>query len=243
MIFYAGADGNLQQNSYREFTNENPFLSPTLWVAPTSRPYDIFAGLKGKLAGNISYNVRGSFMQENDKALFRNNAFPLALDPALPTDVEPYAFGNSFDVVYDDVKTVSFFGEVKADLSKNISAGINGTFRSLSAKNQDEVWNLPSITFGANVDANITEKWYAGLNLFFVGERKDQVIIPDFSTFTTVTLDSYFDVNAHVGYKYNERLTLFLRGNNLFNQSYERWMNFPAQQIQVVLGANYKFDF
>jgi len=246
MIFYAGADGNLQQNSYRDFTNENPFLSPTLYVAPTSKPYDIFAGLKGKLAGNISYNVRGSFMQENDKALFRNNPFPLAIDPALPNDVEPYAFGNSFDVVYDDVKTLSFFGEVKADLSKNISAGINGTFRSLSAKDESEVWNLPSITFGANVDANITEKWYAGLNLFFIGERKDQIITPDILndyTFTTKTLDSYFDVNANVGYKYNERLTLFLRGNNLFNQSYERWMNFPAQQIQVVLGANYKFDF
>ncbi|MEZ4838511.1 TonB-dependent receptor [Flavobacterium sp.] len=249
MIFYAGADGSLQQNTYRDFTNENPFLSPTLYVAPTSRPYDIFAGLKGKLAGNISYTIRGSFMQENDKALFRNNVFPLATDPALPNDVEPYAFGNSFDVVYDDVKTLSFFGEVKADLSKNISAGINGTFRSLSAKNQDEVWNLPSITFGANLDANITEKWYAGLNLFFVGERKDQVIAPDilndpaFNAFTTKTLDSYFDVNANVGYKYNERLTLFLRGNNLFNQSYEKWMNFPAQQIQVVLGANYKFDF
>lgn len=246
MIFYAGADGNLQQNSYREFTNENPFLSPTLYIGPTSKPYDIFAGLKGKLAGNVSYNVRGSFAQENDKALFRNNVFPMATDPALPNDVEPYAFGNSFDVVYDDVKTLSFFGELKADLSKNISAGINGTFRSLSAKNEAEVWNLPSITFGANVDANITEKWYAGLNLFFVGERKDQVIAPDILndfTFTTKTLDSYFDVNAHVGYKYNERLTLFLRGNNLFNQSYERWMNFPAQQIQVVLGANYKFDF
>ncbi|WP_396151601.1 TonB-dependent receptor [Flavobacterium sp.] len=249
MIFYAGADGNLQQNTYREFTNENPFLSPTLLIAPTSRPYDIFAGLKGKLAGNVSYNVRGSFMQENDKALFRNNAFPLSLDPALPNDVEPYAFGNSFEVVYDDLKTLSFFGELKADLSKNISAGINGTFRSLSAKNQEEVWNLPSITFGANVEANITEKWYAGLNLFFVGERKDQVIAPDilndpaFYAFTTKTLDSYFDVNAHVGYKYNERLTLFLKGNNLFNQSNERWLNFPAQQIQVVLGANYKFDF
>ncbi|WP_112085587.1 TonB-dependent receptor [Flavobacterium lacus] len=249
MIFYAGADGNLQQNTYRDFTNENPFLSPTLFIAPTSKPYDVFAGLKGKLAGNVSYNVRGSFAQENDKALFRNNVFPMTTDPALPNDVEPYAFGNSFDVVYDDVKTLSFFGELKADLSKNISAGINGTFRSLSAKDQAEVWNLPSITFGANVDANITEKWYAGLNLFFVGERKDQVIAPDvlndpaFYAFATKTLDSYFDVNANVGYKYNERLSLFLRGNNLLNQSYERWLNYPAQQIQVVLGANYKFDF
>ncbi|PKP14626.1 MAG: TonB-dependent receptor, partial [Bacteroidetes bacterium HGW-Bacteroidetes-23] len=83
MIFYAGADGNLQQNSYREFTNENPFLSPNLLIAPTSRPYDIFAGLKGKLAGNVSYNVRGSFTQENDRAFFMNNVYPVANDPNL----------------------------------------------------------------------------------------------------------------------------------------------------------------
>lgn len=249
MIFYAGADGNLQQNTYRDFTNENTFLAPSLSIAPTSKQFDIFAGLKGKLAGNISYNIRGSYVNENDRALFTAFPLPNPTDPNLIENAESYQFGNAFGVIYDDVKTISFFGEVKADLSKNISAGINGTFRSLSAKDQPEVWNVPSITLGANVEANITDKWFAGMNLFFVGERFDLVIAPDllndpnFYTFNKVTLDSYLDMNANVGYKYNERLTLFLKGNNLFNQAYERWMNFPAQQIQVVLGANYKFDF
>lgn len=249
MIFYAGADGNLQQNTFRDFTNENPFLAPSLSIAPTSKQFDIFAGLKGKLAGNISYNIRGSYVNENDRALFTAFPLPNPTDPNLIENAESYQFGNAFGVIYDDVKTISFFGEVKADLSKNISAGINGTFRSLSAKDQAEVWNVPSITLGANVEANITDKWFAGMNLFFVGERFDLVTAPDllndpnFYTFNKVTLDSYLDMNANVGYKYNERLTLFLKGNNLFNQAYERWMNFPTQQIQVVLGANYKFDF
>lgn len=84
----------------------------------------------------------------------------------------------------------------------------------------------------------------------FVGERKDLISIQDDilifpATFSqeTVTLDSYFDLNAHVGYKYNARLTAFLKGNNLANQQYNRWANFPVQGIQVLLGANYKFDF
>lgn len=248
MILYAGAEGTLQQNSYREFTNENPFLSPTIIVAPTDRPYDIFAGLKGKLAGNVSYNVRGSFMQEKGRALFRNNPFPNATTPDLEITAKGYQFGNSFDVIYDDMRTVSFFGELKADFSKNISAGIQGTFSSFSTSNELEAWNLPSITLNANLDLTITEKWYAGASLFFVGERKDQMIAPGvidpaFYDFSTITLKSYFDVNAHVGYKFNERLTFFLRMNNMFNQSYEKWMNYPAQQFQVVLGANYKFDF
>ncbi|MBN8567674.1 MAG: TonB-dependent receptor, partial [Flavobacteriales bacterium] len=171
MIFYAGADGNLQQNTYRDFTNENPFLAPSLSIAPTSKQFDIFAGLKGKLAGNISYNIRGSYVNENDRALFTAFPLPNPTDSNLIENAEPYQFGNAFGVIYDDVKTISFFGEVKADLSKNISAGINGTFRSLSAKDLAEVWNVPSITLGANVEANITDKWFAGMNLFFVGER------------------------------------------------------------------------
>jgi hypothetical protein len=248
MILYAGAEGTLQQNSYREFTNENPFLSPTIIVAPTDRPYDIFAGLKGKLAGNVSYNVRGSFMQEKGRALFRNNPFPNATTPDLEITAKGYQFGNSFEVIYDDMRTVSFFGELKADFSKNISARIQGTFSSFSTNNELEAWNLPSITLNANLDLTITEKWYAGASLFFVGERKDQMIAPGvndpaFYDFSTITVKSYFDVNAHVGYKFNERLTFFLKMNNMFNQSYEKWMNYPAQQFQIVLGANYKFDF
>ena len=86
--------------------------------------------------------------------------------------------------------------------------------------------------------------------MFFVGERKDVVSVQDDvlvfpPTFSQqeVTLDSYFDLNAHVGFKYNTRLTAFLKGNNLANQQYNRWVNFPVQGIQVLLGANYKFDF
>jgi outer membrane receptor protein involved in Fe transport len=50
-------------------------------------------------------------------------------------------------------------------------------------------------------------------------------------------------LNAHVGYKHSERLTAFLKANNILNQSYQKWMNYPVQGFQVVLGANYKFDF
>ena len=41
MIFYAGAEGNLEQNTYSDFVSENPFLSPTLNIAPTDKQYDI----------------------------------------------------------------------------------------------------------------------------------------------------------------------------------------------------------
>lgn len=237
MIFYAGADGSLDQNSYRDFTNENPFLSPEQFVAPTDRQFDVFAGLKGKLAGRVSYNVRASYISEQNKALFKANDYSL-------TAGEDYEFGNSFGVVYDDVSTLSVFGELKAEFSKDVSFGINSTFNSYNADEQAEAWNLPTMRFGASFDVNITPKWYAGTDVFYVGERKDfQEYLDDVVTAPISTLDPYVDVNAHVGYKHNDRLTGFIKANNILGQNYERWLNFPVQGLQVTLGASYKFDF
>jgi hypothetical protein len=39
MIFYAGAEGDLRQN--QDFVEVNPFLSPTLMIAPTDQQYDV----------------------------------------------------------------------------------------------------------------------------------------------------------------------------------------------------------
>lgn len=239
MIFYAGAEGTLEQYSYRDITNENPYVAPIQPIGPTDKQYDIFAGLKGKLANSVSYNLRASYLNEKGKALFKaNNYFNV------PTD--EYDYGNSFGVVYDDVKTISFFGELKADFSKNVSFGVNGAFSSYSTDVEAEAWNLPTIKIGSSLDVNITEKWYAGANVFFVGERKDAQENLDESLVqgpSVHNLKSYFDANAHVGYKYNDRLTGFLKLNNIANQSYEKWLNYPVQGIQVILGASYKFDF
>ena len=238
MIFYAGAEGTLQQNSYRDFTNDNPYVAPFLGIAPTDRQYDIFAGLKGKLASSVSYNVRGSYVNERNRALFLSN--PYTYDDTN----ENYQFGNSFGVVYDDMRTISFFGELKADFSKKVSFGVNGTFSSYSVDEQAEAWNLPAIRVTSSLDVDITQKWYAGAQVFFVGERKDfrdDLLLLENQNL--VTLKPYFDANAHVGYKHNDRLTGFIRLNNIANQMYEKWLDYPVQGFQAILGASYKFDF
>jgi hypothetical protein len=240
MIFYAGAVGDLEQNTYSDLVNDNSYLSPTLNIKPTDKQFDIFAGLKGKLANNVSYNLRASYVNERNKALFKSN------DYNENSTNEAYAFGNSFQVVYDDTKTVSFYGELKADFSDDVTFGVNGTFSSYTNEFQGEAWNLPAIKLSSTIDFNITDKWYAGANVFYVGERKDQKLNTDIVYITPpspITLDSYFDLNAHLGFKYSDRLTVFLRANNITNKAYQKWMDYPVQGFQVVLGANYKFDF
>ncbi len=238
MIFYTGVNGALNQNSYADFVTENPFLSPTLNMRPSSTQYNVFAGLKGKLANNVNYNLTASYLNEKDKALFKANDYTEVITN------EDYAFGNSFGVVYEDIRTFRFYAELKADFSENVTFGINGTFNSYNTDNDVQAWNLPSMKLNSTLDVNITKQWYAGLNVFYVGERKDMQVNTSLGiNAEPITLKSYFDANAHVGYKFNERLTFFLKLNNIGNQAYEKWLNYPVQGFQVLGGANYKFDF
>ncbi|WP_264565171.1 TonB-dependent receptor [Flavobacterium sp. N3904] len=240
MIFYSGAIGNLEQNSYKDFVDGNPFLSPTLTIMPTNEMYNMFGGLKGKLASTISYDIKGSYTYDENKALYLSNNFN-----ENPTNAN-YAFGNSLQVVYDDMKIIRFYGELKADLTKSVTVEVDGTFSSYSNKIQTEAWNLPAIQLNSTLDFAVTEKWFAGVNLFYVGERKDQQLNTDIVYVTPpspITLASYFDLNANVRYKYSERFTTYLKLNNITNNGYQKWLNYPVQGFQVLLGANYKFDF
>ena len=80
--------------------------------------------------------------------------------------------------------------------------------------------------------------------MFFVGERKDLFsssigVLPD----NVKTLASYFDANTHIGYRFNKKLSIFVRGSNLFGENYQKWINYKVQGIQGMLGASYKFDW
>lgn len=241
LIAYGGLTGDLIQNSYHGFANENPFVSPTLFITPTDQVFNAFVGLKGKVSSTMSYNISGSYMSDRDKALFKSNITKNI------TAQNSYEYGNSFGIAYDKVETFGIAGELNVDLKRNFKLGLKGEYFTYNTDDEDEAWNLPNITGSLFFDYQIDEHWFTGANLFFVGERKDQVafegsFLPDEIT-RTVTLDSFFDINAHVGYHINEQFSFFAKVNNIANQQYQKWVNYPVQGAQFLTGVTYKFDF
>jgi len=239
LIGYAGIKGDLIQNSYYDFVQQNPFVSPTLLIAPTDQRYRAFLGLKGRLSNNVSYNIRGNYWAENEKPLFKSN-------PIQTFAEEDYQYGNSYDIIYDNVKTYSVAGELNIDVNRNFTMGIKGEYFGYSTDNEEEAWNLPDVEGSLFLDYQISRKWFAGASLFFVGERKDQIQVS--GSFIpvepqTVVLDSYFDANAHLGYRLTVQLAFFAKANNIANQDYQCFLNFPVQGIQFLAGATYQFDF
>jgi len=237
LSFYAGVDGGLDQNTYFDFTQSNPYVSPTLLIAPTDRQYEGFAGIKGKFTPTVSYNLKGSYKNEINKALFVANPLISNANP------EGYQFGNSFGIGYDDVNTLEIFGELQAEVTSNVTMGVNASFFSYTTDRLDEAYNLPNLKATVFANAVFNEQFYGGLSIFYVGERNDRVSFANQPAFTNVTLDGYLDANIHLGYNINPQLTVFVKGSNLLSDTYEKWLNTPVQGIQVLGGVTYKFDW
>ncbi|GAA4108012.1 TonB-dependent receptor [Aquimarina addita] len=239
VIAYGGLEGGLKQNTYRDAVQINPYVSPTLEIRPTDNQFDTYVGLKGKVYDMVSYNFRGSLRSEKNKAVLVHN------DESLP-QLEGYDFQNSFSYRYDDINTISAYGELNFSITKKFTLGATAEYFNYSTDNEEAAWNLPEIKASIITDYQITEQWFAGAQLFFVGERRDvdtSVLFTPPASEPSLTLDSYFDANINIGYRFNEKLSVFVKGNNLAGENYERWTNYPVQGIQVLGGLTYKFNY
>jgi hypothetical protein len=243
VIAYGGIEGELKQNSYYDLVGENPYVSPTLDIQPTDSKYDAYIGLKGQLLPNLSYNIKGSYTAENRRPLFKLNP-----QNNFRNDEKGYYYGNSFEVFYDDIKTLGLFGELNVDVNRNFTMGINAEVYDYDTETDNPAWNLPNMTGSLFMDYQIDENWFMGANLFYVGEREDfstvvvQNALPSDSA-TLINLDGYFDANAHLGYRLDNQLSVFIKAANIANNNYQRWANYPVQGFQIMAGGTYKFDF
>lgn len=239
-ILVAGATGDLSQNTYRDFSKENPFVSPTLDIQITDKQYKAFIGAKGKLASNVSYNFNLSHSNEKNKPLFIQNE---TMTDGTFIVSNAFQAGNSFNVIYDDIKSLSFFGELNIEASKEFNFGGSIDYSSFTTTDQTDAWNLPTIKATVTADYQ-NQHWFAGGKLFFNGQTKDLIKPFSASSASPVIIKnkSYVDLNFHGGYIFSDRLTAFGRINNALGKKYHTFVNYQVQSLQVLAGITYKFD-
>ena len=239
-ILVAGATGDLIQNNYKDFSDENPYVSPTLNILQTDKQYKAFVGAKGKLASNIGYNFTVSHTNENDKPLFIQNQ--TKTDGTINV-TNAYEAGNSFGVVYDNVKTLGVFGEITINASKEFNFTATANYANYTTDNELEAWNLPELS--ATISADYQNKsWFAGAKLFYNGQTKDYTVAYGQPSTAGIIIenDSYMDLNLNGGYIFSDRLTAFAKINNALGKKYEPFVNYQVQTLQILAGITYKFD-
>lgn len=232
LTLYGGVDGGMQQNSYYTLSQENPYIAPDLAIAPTNTKFDVFAGGKGKFTDEFYYDFRASYKAQENKGLFAANRFN-------PTDSNLSGlqyYGNSFTVLFDDLKTLSLAGSLGYDVAENFNVGFNFALNDYSVTDEEYAWNLPEMEASLNADYQISKKWSVGGDILFVDERHDFI-----NNANRVKANSYLDANLRVDFQLSDQLGIFARGNNLFNENYKRWYSYRVQGIQGMLGLSYQF--
>lgn len=243
---YGGFYGDLHTNTYKNFTEENPYVSPTLSMTQTLEKSNLFIGFNGKINKEIRFNIKTSAKKEENKPLFLRNAskYNETNNDINSTILKGYKYGNSFKVVYDDVNTTTLFTEVTYNYSKKIAFDFQGIYNIYTLKNELENWNLPTteVSFSSKYKNN---KWNAAINLFYISERKDALYNKPFpSNIDKVeTINSFVDINLNSDYHFNNKFSAFLKLNNILNTEYQRFANFNTQGFQILGGITYKFNF
>jgi hypothetical protein len=236
---FAGLTGELKQNSYYAFAEDNSFVSPDLFITPSDQQYKAFGGLRGKITNSTSYQVNASYSNTEAHALYKNNT--------VTGTNRSYTYGNSFGVVYDNIATLQFGGRIDLDINEKVNLGVKGDFYAYTTTFEEEAWNLPTLEVTSFLDYKINDKFTAGASLFFVGERKDELTLDSVSfpnvEPTVVTLDAYIDLNAQLSYLINNQFSAYFKALNLVSGQYEKWQNTPVQGFQIMVGATYKFNF
>ena len=241
VVAYAGVKGDLYQNTYFDFAQTNPFVSPTLDIRPSSTPYKVFVGTKGKLSQSIGYDLKGSFTREQNKALFRTHSIQNLSAP------NNYNQGNSFGLVYDDVDVINVSGALEIDMGQKLNVRLKGDLYKYTSDVEPTAWNLPEFEASLFLDYQLTDKLSIAANLFYWGSRQDTTnfegpFIPEPMT-PNVTLDAFLDANFQIAYEITNQFGAFVKVNNIANNSYNRWNHYPVQGFQILGGVSYKFDF
>lgn len=236
---YTEIGGGLDMNNLRSITDENIFIEPAVTIIPTNRQIDAQLGVKGNLTDQLGYKIYGGYRIEENRYFYTANS-GLSIT-TLPKQNHDY--GNAFDLQYADLSTLTLGGQISYDWTTDLQVALDVQSLSYNVSNGDNFNNvashLPSFmtTLIANYDMN--DKWNIGASLYYVGER--EVFVQGATE--TPTLDGFADLNIDVNYKINDKLSAFARVYNLTGGNYQFYNAYPVQNLQIMAGAVYKFDF
>jgi len=229
-IPYVGLDGGLTQNTYKSLNRNNYYINSSVDLKNT-KEFKFYAGIKGTLSKTMSFNFKIHSTKLTDKALYINDTI--------------FTDQYRFNVIYDDVAVLGVGGSLSYQKSEKLKIDAIVDYYNYSTSTQKYAWYLPEFVTTLRASYNIYDKIYAKLDFRLEMGRKSPngVLNPD----PTQTNDELFnlgalaDANLHVEYRYSKRISAFVQFNNIANQKYQRWFNYPVYGFQVLGGVTFGF--
>jgi len=243
--------GTLQQNSFRAFTHENPYVAPAIRLQASNIPYQAQLGTRSKFAAGWEFQWNLFYEQNENQPLYQN----LGIDIDR-LNIVSYRYANAFEVIYANLHKTG----VEAQLGAAFKNGgrlqfkaryANFTFDSVNDSTpllEQTAFNLPQLSVHFNGTFKLGQKFYFQWYVKHIGERenayRDNFLGQNMQAAPVLieNLEAYTQIDASLQYQLNERWEVFVKGRNLMNESLYQWANYPVYGTQILLGGRYNFD-
>lgn len=223
--FQAGWTGYLRKTSYQYLASQNPWL----WLPSTllnTKVEERFAGFKGSVGDHFSYSAKVAFNKLTNQPLFIN-------------DTSAAGDGKSFAVVNESrINVLNLGGELGYNVEEKFSVITSLSFNQYTGlKTNKKAWGLLPLELNTALRLQvIKDLWLKGDLFAWSGP---QYLKKDGGN---AKLNGAFDLNAGLEFKITKNINLWTQFNNIFNQAYQRWNQYPVYGFNFVGGIVFSFD-
>lgn len=220
--FIAGWRGYYNKTTYRSLTSFNPWIA-TPQDLLNNRVNELYGGFKGSSGNHLTYKAQAAFQKLHNLPLFVNDN----------TD------GRTFNVINEtSLSNVQVRGELGYDNKETFSltAGLTKNFFNSLQDNAKPYGHLP-----LELDASL--RWRIIKNLFFTSQAYfwNGAHYLDHGNNSSEKQSSAFDLNAGIEVNLIKNIGVWLQVNNMFNNKYQRWNNYPVLGTNILGGVVFTF--
>ena len=244
-------DGDLNLNSFRRYTMENPYVAPGLEMNTSSVPYRGRLGTRSKFASGWEFAWNILYAKIDRHPLYRS--LGIDIDRA---NIIPYRYNNAFEVTYTNLTQTGVEARLQAAFKNGGKLSLMASYADYQqVAEEDEVVatdfspnNLPQLRLTFDGTINLGKKINVQWEINHWGERDNEYRLSFLgqdladAPVEKESLEAFTQVDTHLTYRLNERWDVFLKGNNLLGEPTYRWSKYPVYGTQLLLGMRYNFD-
>ena len=227
---FAGYDGDIIRNTLGSFLIENPYLKPQTKLLNTEKLQEFYVGGKGDIISGLSFNFKGSMGYYKNLYYFNNFA---------PKANEVLADTAKFAVLYDSLKTqyVNFNVQLNYQPVQIWRTYLRTEIKHYQRRSFEKPFHRPLVTVRWGNTLIVSERLIANIDLAYIGKT----FAKNPTTNIVVANKSIFDLNAEFDYLFGKQFTAFVKLNNILGNKYERYLYYPQQGLNFLVGVNFSF--
>jgi hypothetical protein len=227
--FFAGYDGDVERNTLSGFLSENQFLDRNVRLLNTEKARDIYAGSKGLIGTGFTYEARVAYTGYRNFYVFNNarrdtSRFEILYDGASPTDAGL-------------TNVVQVSAQVGYRQDQWWQSLLKLDAYSFDLQTLERPWHRPSFTATWNNTFTFREKLILNADVYYLAGLSARIPSAPVRT----NLPAILDLNFKSTYLLTEQISAFVSINNLLGRTYQRYLNYPQQGLNFLVGVGYSF--